>query len=106
MNLPADASPYYYYDLDWIVTVPNLDPLICSFEIIKENEEEVTVKTGFGAIMRKLFNFPMPEFIGWETDTIEKLEALVFDDAFAPRRYFESGDNQIAGVGDGISRKI
>jgi hypothetical protein len=104
LNLPADASPYYYYDLDWIVTVPNLDPLIRSFEIIKENGEEVTVKTGFGAIMRKLFNCPMPEFIGWETDTIEKLETLVFDDAFDPRRYFESGDNQIAGVGDGFVR--
>jgi hypothetical protein len=22
LNLPADANPYYYYDLDWIVTVP------------------------------------------------------------------------------------
>jgi hypothetical protein len=104
LNLPADANPYYYYDLDWIVTVPNLDPLVRPFETIKENDEGVTVKTGFGAIMRKLFQFPMPEFIGWETDTIEKLEALIFDNAFDPRRYFEPGDNQIAGVGDGFSR--
>ena len=104
LNLSADANPYYYYDLDWIVTIPNLDPLIRAFETIKENEEEVTVKTGFGAIMRKLFEFPMPEFIGWETNTIEKLEELIFDDAFDQRRYLDSGDNQIAGVGDGFSR--
>lgn len=104
LNLPADANPYYYYDLDWIVTVPNMDPFIRSFEIIKETQEEVVVKTGFGAIMRKKFAYPMPEFIGWETDTIEKLESLRFDDARDRRRYFESGDNQIAGVGDGFAR--
>jgi hypothetical protein len=28
LHLPADANPYYYYDLDWIVTVPNMDPWI------------------------------------------------------------------------------
>ena len=28
LGLPADANPYYYYDLDWIVTVPNMDPWI------------------------------------------------------------------------------
>ena len=28
LGLPADANPYYHYDLDWIVTVPNMDPWI------------------------------------------------------------------------------
>ena len=106
LGLPADANPYYYYDLDWIVTVPNMDPWIRSFEILKETPTEVTVKTGFGAIMRKVYDFPMPEFVGWELDTIEKLEAAVntFDSPFDRRRYFEAGDNQIAGVGDGFER--
>ena len=27
LGLAGDADPYYYYDLDWIVTVPNMDPL-------------------------------------------------------------------------------
>jgi len=31
LGLPADANPYYYYDLDWIVTVPNMDPWIRPF---------------------------------------------------------------------------
>jgi hypothetical protein len=104
LGLADDASPYYHYDLDWIVTVPNMDPFIRSFETLKENDEEVTVKTGFNAIMRKKFDAPMPEFIGFDTDSIEKLEALEFDDPYDKRRYYEAGDNQIAGVGDGFER--
>lgn len=106
LNLPADANPYYYYDLDWIATVMNMDPWIRPFEVLKETPQELTVKTGFGAIMRKVYDFPMPEFIGWEVDTIEKLESAVdtFDSPHDRRRTFEAGDNQIAGVGDGFER--
>ena len=104
LGLPEDANPYYHYDLDWIVTVPNMDPFIRSFEILKEDDEEVIVKTGFGAIMRKKFAVAMPEFIDFETNTIETLEGLVFDDPYDKRRYYETGDNQIAGVGDGFER--
>ena len=104
LNLPPDATPHEYYDLDWIVTFPNMDPKIQSFETIKEDEIEVVVKTGFLTTMRKKFDFPMPEFMSWEIDTIEKLEAFEFDDPNDPRRYFEAGDNQIAGVGDGFER--
>jgi hypothetical protein len=104
LNLPANAEPYSYYDLDWIVTNPNLDPTIRSFETIRENETEVVVKTGFGATMRKRYDFQMPEFISFEVDTIEKLQSFQFDDAWDHRRYYEAGDNQIAGVGDGFER--
>lgn len=104
LGLAADADPYYHYDLDWIVTIPNMDPHIRSFETLSETDKEVVVKTGFGAVMRKRFDFPMPEFINFETDTIEKLMAFEFDDPYDRRRYFEAGDNQIAGVGDGFER--
>lgn len=104
LNLPSDANPYYHYDMDWIVTVPNMDPHIKSFETIKEDSEEVIIKTGFETTLRKKFDFPMPEQIGWDTETIEKLEAFEFDDPYDNRRYFEAGDNQIAGVGDGFQR--
>ena len=102
--LPEDANPYNYYDLDWIVTTPNMDPFIRPFETIRANNEEVVIKTGFLATIRKKFDFPMPEWIAFETDTIEKLEDLVFDDPADPKRFFASGDNQIAGVGDGFER--
>ncbi len=104
LGLPADASPYYRYDLDWIVTVPNMDPWIRPFETLKEDAEEVIVKTGFGALMSKHFQFPMPEMRAWDTDTFEKLESAQFDDPRDGRRFFSAGDNQIAGVGDGFQR--
>ena len=104
LNLPADANPYDYYDLDFIVTTPNMDPVIRSFETIRENEKEVVIKTGFLATLRKRFDFPMPEFMAFDIDTIEKLEAFRFDDPADPRRFFSAGDNQIAGVGDGFER--
>ncbi len=104
LDLPEDTNPYHYYDLDWIATVTNSDPHIRPFETIKETQDEVIVKTGFGGILRKRFDAPMPEFMDWETDTIEKFENFEYDDPADRRRYFEAGDNQIAGVGDGFER--
>jgi len=104
LELPDDANPYDYYDLDWIVTVPNMDPQIRSFETLREDDQEVVVKTGYGAVLRKKFDFPMPEFIAFETDSLDKLEAFEFDDPYDRRRFFEAGDNQIAGGGDGFER--
>jgi uroporphyrinogen decarboxylase len=104
LALPDDSSPYTYYDLDWIVTLPNMDPKIRAFETIREDRSEVVVKTGFGATLRKKFDAPMPEFMAWDIDSLEKLEHFEFDDPADRRRYFAAGDNQIAGVGDGFQR--
>ena len=57
-----------------------MDPHIRDFETIREDDEEVVVKTGFETTIRKRFDLPMPEQVSWETDTIEKLEAFEFDD--------------------------
>ncbi len=40
LNLPADAEPYSYYDLDWVVTVPNMDPWIRPFETLTRDDRE------------------------------------------------------------------
>ncbi|MCF7675801.1 MAG: hypothetical protein K9M97_10690, partial [Akkermansiaceae bacterium] len=58
LGLPPDANPYYHYDLDWIATVPNMDPHIKSFETIREDDEEVIVKTGFETTLRKRYDMP------------------------------------------------
>jgi uroporphyrinogen decarboxylase len=105
-NLPDDADIYRYYDLDWIVTTPNMDPHIRQFEILNETSEEITVKTGFEAILRKVYADPMPRFEKFLTDTIEKVEVFEFDDPWDERRYFKPGDNQLGGVGDGFSRNL
>ncbi len=99
-----DTDIYTYYDLDWQVTIPNMDPHVRQFEILEENEEHVIVRTGFDAVMEKKFADPMPRWLKFETDTIEKVEAFEFDDPWDDRRYFSAGDNQIAGVGDGYAR--
>jgi uroporphyrinogen decarboxylase len=104
LGLPADASPYTYYDLDWQVTIPNMDPHIKPFEVLKEDDEEVVVRTGFEAIIQKKFDHPMPAFLRFETDTLEKLQAFQFDDPWDERRFCAAGDNQLAGVGDGFAR--
>lgn len=104
LNLPPETDIYRYYDLDWICTVPNMDPHIKPFEILRENEEEVVVRTGFEAIIQKKFDHPMPAYLTFETDTVEKMEAFQFDDPRDERRYTLGGDNQIAGVGDGFTR--
>jgi uroporphyrinogen decarboxylase len=104
LGLPADTDIYKYYDLDWIVTVPNMDPHIRQFETMRETDEEVVVRTGFEAVIRKKFADPMPEWLGFDTDTIEKTEAFEFEDPWDARRYFSAGDNQVAGVGDGFAR--
>ena len=105
-DLPADTDIYTYYDLDWIVTIPNMDPHIKDFEVLSETNEEVIVRTGFEAVIRKKFAAPMPEFVSFGTDTIEKAEAFEFDDPWDDRRYFSGGDNQLAGVGDGYARDL
>ena len=104
LGLPADTDIYRYYNLDWVVTIPNMDPHIKRFEILKETEEEVIVRTGFEAIIRKDFSKPMPTFLKFETDTIEKAEAFEYDDPWDERRYFSQGGNQIAGIGDTFIR--
>lgn len=105
-GLPAGADIYRYYDLDWVQHNPNMDPHIQPFEILRSDETEVLVRTGFGATIRKRLDLPMPAFAAFETDTIEKMEAFRFDDPWDERRYFQRGDDQISGVGDGFTRDI
>ncbi len=106
LGLSPGTDIYRYYNLDWIVTIPNMDPHIKQFDILKQDEEEVIVRTGFEAVLRKKFKDPMPAFLEFETNTLEKMEAFQFDDPWDERRYFKSGDNQLAGVGDSFSTNL
>lgn len=104
LGLASDVDIYSYYDLDWVVTVPNMDPHIKQFEIIKEEDHDTILKTGFEAVIRRREGVQMPYFEHFDTDTVEKMEAFQFDDPWDERRYFSGGDNQIAGIGDFIAR--
>ncbi len=104
LGLPEDATPLNYYDLDWTVITPNLDPWIRPFEVLSESRDDVIVKTGFGAVVHKRFAHPMAEMRAWEVDSFEKLERLEFDDPCDRRRFFAGIDNQINCIGDGYQR--
>ena len=104
LGLGPDASPLTYYDLDWTVITPNLDPWIRPFEVLRETPEEVIVKTGFGATVHKRLAHPMPEMRAWDIDSFEKLERAEFDDPADRRRFFDAGDSHINGIGDGYQR--
>ena len=104
LGLPADADIYRHYDLDWICTVPNMDPHIHEFTVLSQTEEDIVVRTGFEAVIRKKFADPMPDYLAFDTDSLEKMEAFQFDDPWDDRRFFSRGDNQVAGVGDGFER--
>jgi hypothetical protein len=106
LGLAADADIYRYYDLDWISTTPNMDPHIKPFEVIREHEDDITLRTGYEAVIRKKYGVQMPYFEAFETDTLEKMEAFTFEDPWDDRRYFSGGDNQIAGLGDVITRNL
>ncbi len=104
LGLAPDTDIYRYYDLDWMNFNPNLDPHIKPFEILKETDDEIVVRTGFEAVIQKMLAYPMPSFRKFETDTLEKMQAFQFDDPWDERRYFAAGDDQINGVGDGFAR--
>ncbi len=104
LGLPKDADIYRHYDLDWQATMPNMDPRIRPFETVAGTDTEITVRTGFGAVIRKKFADPMPDYVSFDTDTLEKMAAFPFDDPVDDRRFFSAGDNQLAGVGDGFVR--
>ena len=102
LGLPADADPNRYYDLDMVYCGPNLDPQVQQFETLRQTDTEEVIRTGFGATIRKVHDFAMPEFVDFDTDTIDKASAFRFGDAWDERRFFRSGDDQINGVGDDV----
>ncbi len=87
LGLPADATPRAHFDLDWIVTIPNMDPHIRPIDIVRETPEKVVVRTGFETTLQKIFELPMPEPVDWATDMLEQLEAFEFDPPNGPRRF-------------------
>lgn len=101
-----DFSPYRAYDLDYIVINPNMDPKIQQFEIIKEEGEIIILKTGFGATIKRSGTAPMPHYDSFSVKSPEEMASFEFDDPADPRRFFQSGDDQINGVGDALARNI
>lgn len=103
LGLPADATPHDHFDLDWIVTIPNMDPHIRPIDIVRETPEKVVVRTGFETTLQKTFECRCQS---------KRTGPLTCSNSSRPsssihptaRGALSRGDNQIAGGGDGLER--
>ncbi|MBN2579042.1 MAG: hypothetical protein JXB10_08635 [Pirellulales bacterium] len=102
----SDFDPYRHFDLDYVVLTPNMDPKIQSFEILEQRGEDIVVKTGFGAVIRRRGDLPMPHYEGFAVRRPEEMADFTFDLPDDPRRFFAGGDDQINGVGDALLRDL
>jgi uroporphyrinogen decarboxylase len=98
-----DFDPYRYWDLDMVVVNPNMDPHITGIEVLEDGAERKVVRTGFGATIERRGNYPMPNYLDFETKTCEQMEAFEFDDPKDRRRYLEPIDDQINSVADALN---
>lgn len=106
MDVAEDFSPYAYWDLDLIVVTPNMDPHISGIEVLVDTPERKVVRTGFGATIERRGVYPMPQYLGFATESWEQIQALEFDDPRDRRRYYEAIDDQINAVGDELNLGI
>jgi uroporphyrinogen decarboxylase len=96
-------DPYRYWDLDFIVITPNMDPHITPVTVLDASEERTIVRTGFGATIEVHATCPMPVFAHFATQTFEQMEAFRFDEARDERRYRAAIDDQLNAVGDALN---
>jgi hypothetical protein len=105
-NLCEDTDINRFYDLDYIVTMPNCDPNIRNFEVNKISENVSIIRTGFNAHIKRVKGSQMPEWVKFETDSIEKLMKFGFDDPWDERRFYSGRNNQIAGVEEDFNLNV
>jgi uroporphyrinogen decarboxylase len=105
-RLGDDFDPYRHFDLDYVVVTPNMDPRIRPFEILAQRGADVTVRTGFGATIRRSGDAPMPRYAAFSVETPEQMADFDLDDPADPRRFHSGGDDQINGVGDALLRDL
>ncbi|MCA9430576.1 MAG: hypothetical protein KC940_08725, partial [Candidatus Omnitrophica bacterium] len=101
-----DFDPYRHFDLDYVVINPNMDPRIQPFEVIEQTDQDIVVKTGFGATIRRRKDFPMPRYETFSVNRPEEMASFEFESPSDSRRFHSAGDDQINGVGDDLARNI
>ncbi|MDR2049390.1 MAG: hypothetical protein LBP69_08030 [Treponema sp.] len=101
-----DVDVYRKLDLDYIVISPNMDPVIKDFEILEEKGEDIILRTGFGATVRRSGTIPMPSFDKFSVTTPEEMADFVLEDPRDRRRLYRAGDDQINCLGDALARNI
>jgi uroporphyrinogen decarboxylase len=101
-----DFDAYRHFDLDYVIVCPNMDPRIQPFEIISQQGDDIILKTGFGATIRRSGVLPMPHFDAFSVKQPEEMADFAFDAADDMRRFLQGGDDQLNCVGDALNRNI
>lgn len=99
----GEFDPYRFWDLDMVVSNPNMDPHIAGIQVLEDSDERKVVRTGFEATIELRPSCPMPLYLDFETKTYEQMEAMAFDDPRDGRRYFSAVDDQINSVADNLN---
>lgn len=99
-------DPYHFFDLDYIVINPNMDPHVKDFEILDQKGEDILVKTGFEATVRRSGDKPMPHFEEFSIKQPDDMANFTFEDDNMLERLERSGDDQINCLGDALVRNI
>ncbi|MBN1402201.1 MAG: hypothetical protein JXA74_15275, partial [Anaerolineae bacterium] len=102
----VDFDPYRFFDLDYVVVTPNMDPRIQPFQVVTQTQDEIVVRTGFGATIRRAGDLPMPQYLDFAIDRPEAMADVALDAPDDPRRFFQGGDDQLNGVGDALIRDL
>jgi uroporphyrinogen decarboxylase len=105
-NYGGDFDPYRHFNLDYVIVTPNMDPKIQPFEIVEQRGDDIVVRTGFGATIRRRGDLPMPHYDGFSVNRPEEMEDFAFDPPDDPRRFSAGGDDQINCVGDALLRDL
>ena len=95
-----DCDLYRKFDLDYVVVNPNLDPVIRDFEILSQEGEDITLKTGFGATVRRRADLPMPYFEDFSVENPEDMTGFIIEPADDKRRFNRAGQDQLNCLGD------
>jgi uroporphyrinogen decarboxylase len=99
-------DPYKYFDLDYVTVTPNMDPHIKPFEILELKGDDIVVRTGFEAVVRRSGVAPMPHYEEFSVKHPKDMAKFEFDDPADPRRFYSGGDDQINCVVDTLFRNI
>lgn len=100
-----DFDPYRQFDLDYVAVRPNVDPHVKDFQIIEDDGNDIVVKTGFEATIRRRADLAMPHYESFGVNSPEKMEDFTFDKV-DEARFYRRGDDQFNCVRDDLIRNI
>lgn len=101
-----DTDLYRKFDLDYIVINPNMDPVIRDFEVVRQEGDDILVRTGFGATVLRRGDLVMPHYETFSIKEPDEMADFVIEPADDPRRFNRRGDDQINCLGDALVRDI